>query len=308
MIRVGILGAGHLGKIHLKLLKGISGLEISGFYDADPAVSATIEKEFGAKAFSSAEELVQASDAVDIVTPTPFHFSYAMAAIKAGKHIFIEKPVTLNSKEAKKLLQLANEANIVAHAGHVERFNPAFLAARPQIERPVFIDCQRIATWNPRGTDVSVVLDLMVHDIDLILHLVKSPVKKINATGSPVLCPSADIAEARIEFDNGCVATISVSRVATHNVRKMTVFQKDNYFSLDLLEKTAVRSSVGQDGGSKFITHEKIETRPVNAIEHELTLFAAAIGKQENEAVTLDEAYNTMKVADEILEVIKRGA
>ncbi len=308
MIRVGILGAGHLGKIHLKLLKDVKEFEVVGFFDNDPEVSAAVQKGSSLKPFASAHELIAQSDAIDIVTPTPFHFEYASAAIKAGKHIFIEKPVTLNSQEAKKLLVLANEGSIVAHAGHVERFNPAFLAARPLIERPVFIDCRRIATWNPRGTDVSVVLDLMVHDIDLVLHLVKSPVKKISATGSPVLCPTDDIAEARIEFDNGCVATISTSRVATHNMRKMTVFQNENYFSLDLLEKSAVKSYTTDPQGSvKHIQHEKLDTHPINAIEHELRLFAGAIHKEKNNAVTLDEAYNTMKVADEIMEVIKKN-
>lgn len=308
MIRVGILGAGHLGKIHLGLLKKIPAFTIVGFYDSDAAVAREVSAATGVAAFASAAELIGQCDAVDIVTPTPFHFEYASAAIKAARHIFIEKPVTINSAEAKKLLVLANEASVVAHAGHVERFNPAYLAARPAISRPVFIDCRRIATYNPRGTDVSVVLDLMVHDIDLVLNLVKSPVKKISATGSPVLCPTEDIAEARIEFDNGCVATLSTSRVATHNLRKMTVFQKENYFSLDLLEKTVVKSFTSGEGSFKQITHEKLETQPINAIGHELTLFANAIHKQQNEAVTLDEACHTMRVADEILEIIKKNS
>jgi predicted dehydrogenase len=307
MIRVGILGAGHLGKIHMSLLKNLKGFEIIGFYDNNPEVSVKMEKESGIKYFSSAQDLINACDAIDIVTPTPFHFEYASMAIKAAKHLFIEKPITISSAEAKKLVFLAREANIVAHAGHVERFNPAFMATESQIDRPVFIDCRRIATYNPRGTDVSVVLDLMVHDIDLVLHLVKSPVKKISATGSAVLCPTEDIAEARIEFDNGCVATISASRVATHNLRKMTVFQKENYFSMDFLEKAAVKSIVEKENDIKKITHQKLEIQPVNAIERELQLFAGAINHQKNNAVTLEEAYNTMKVADEILEVIKKN-
>jgi hypothetical protein len=309
MIRVGLLGAGHLGKIHLKLLKNLPGVEITGFHDTDATVCSKVEPEYGVPSFADAKALIAASDAVDIVTPTPFHYEYASAAIRAGKHIFIEKPVTVNSQEAKKLLGLANEAKVVAHAGHVERFNPAFLAGRPHITRPVFIDCRRIATWNPRGTDVSVVLDLMVHDIDLVLHLVKSSIKKISATGSPVLCPTDDIAEARLEFDNGCVATISCSRVATNNIRKMTVFQQSDYISMDFLEKTASRSYPGVDAaGAKLLHHDKLETHPVNAIEHELKLFLAAIGKEKNEAVTLEDACNTMKVADEIMAVIRKNS
>ncbi len=306
MIRIGILGAGHLGKIHMKLLKSVKAFEIVGFYDNNSEVATETEKETGLKVFSSPQDLINVCDAIDIVTPTPHHFTYASMAIKTAKHIFIEKPITVNSEEAKKLVFLAREANIVAHAGHVERFNPAFLASEPEITRPVFIDCRRIASYNVRGTDVSVVLDLMVHDIDLVLHLIKSPVKKISATGSAVLCVTEDIAEARIEFDNGSVATISATRVATHNLRKMTVFQKDNYFSMDFLEKTAVKSIVEMENDVKKITHQKLETRPINAIEHELQLFADAINKQKNNAVTLEEAYNTMKIADAILEVIRK--
>ena len=308
MIRVAILGAGHLGKIHLKLLQNLSEFEIAGFYDNDAETLQKVSAEFGVKGFTNADELIGSSDAIDIVTPTPFHYEYASAAIKAGKHVFIEKPVTGGYALAKKLLTLANEANIVAHAGYVERFNPAFTAARPKIDRPLFIDCRRIATWNPRGTDVSVILDLMVHDIDLVLNLVRSPVRKILATGAPVLCPTEDIAEARIEFDNGCVATLSTSRVATHNLRKLTVFQKQNYFSVDLLEKSASESYAATDAtGARFVQHDKLAVQPVNAIEHELKMFAQAIKKQKTEAVTLDEACNTLKVAEQILETIRRN-
>lgn len=305
MIRVGILGAGHLGKIHLKLAKNIAGMTLVGFYDLDEAAAAEVEKLSGVKRFPSAKELVAACDAIDIVTPTPFHFEYAAMAIKAGKHVFIEKPVTPNAQEAKKLLVLAAEANVVGHVGHVERFNPAFLAARPQIRRPRLIDCRRLALYNPRGTDVSVVLDLMVHDIDLVLNMVNSSVKKISASGKPVLCPTDDVAEARIEFDNGCVATLYTSRVATENVRKVTVFQDEDFFTLDLLEKTATRCYAGKDRGAPFMQQDKIPTGSINAIEHELTLFAKAIKKEKTAGVTLEEACNTMKVADQIMEAIR---
>lgn len=307
MIRIGLLGVGHLGKIHLKLLKELKEFEVAGIYDVDKVSAAPIANEFGVKIHDSAEDLFKVCEAVDIVTPTLFHFDYAVAAIRSGKHIFVEKPVTQNAAEAKKLVQLVNEAKVVAHAGHVERFNPAFTAIRSEIQRPVFIDCQRIAQYNPRGTDVSVVLDLMVHDIDLVLSLVRSNVKKISATGSSVLCPTEDIAEARLEFDNGCVATLSASRVATHNLRKMTVFEKDCYYSLDLMEKTAVRSFVNDKKGAKEISHEPMPVTPHNAIQHELRLFAGAIRREANEAVTLEEAYNTMKVADDILAAIHRN-
>lgn len=306
MIRVGILGAGHLGKIHIRLAKNISGMTLAGFYDVDEAAAAEVERQTGVKRYASAKELIAACDALDVVTPTPFHFEYAAMAIKEGKHVFIEKPVTPNAQEAKKLLVLANEANVIGHVGHVERFNPAYLAARPQVRRPLFIDCRRLALYNPRGTDVSVVLDLMVHDIDLVLNMVNSPVKKINASGTPVLCPTDDVAEARIEFDNGCVATLYTSRVATENVRKVTVFQNEDFFTLDLLEKTATRSYPCEPHeGALFMRQDKIPTEPINAIEHELTLFAKAIKKEKTAGVTLEEACNTMKVADQIMEAIR---
>jgi predicted dehydrogenase len=307
MIRVGILGAGHLGRIHLGLAQNIAGLELAGFFDKDPAAAAETEKNSGVKRYPSAEELIADCDAIDIVTPTPVHFLYASMAIKAGKHVFIEKPVTSNAQEAKKLLVLVSEANVVAHVGHVERFNPAYLAARPHIGRPVLIDCRRLAVYNPRGTDVSVVLDLMVHDIDLLLNLVKSPVKKISATGAPVLSASEDVAEARIEFDNGCVANLSVSRVAPSNERKLTVYQDNDFFTLDLLEKTALRSyPCDPHARTLFMQQDKIETQPVNAIALELSLFAKAIGKEKTAAVTLEEAYATMKVADSVIDVIRQ--
>jgi len=205
----------------------------------------------------------------------------------------------------------------------VERFNPAFLAAESFITRPFFIDCQRISTYNPRGTDVSVVLDLMIHDINLMLHLVKSNIKKISATGAAVLCDTEDMAEARIEFDNGCVANLTASRIALSNKRKMNIFQKENYLSLDFLNKTAEKVEIKKalslltsgekkekvlaGFGDKSLIHESLEVKPINAIAHELQLFADAIKNKRDAVVTLDEAYHTMKIADEILGIIKKN-
>ena len=279
-----------------------------------------VKKEFAVEAFENADDLIKQCDALSIVTPTLFHFDYACRVIKAGKHAFIEKPVTLNSTESKKLAQLAREAGIIAQAGYVERFNPAFLAAEPFITRPIFIDFQRISTYNPRGTDVSVVLDLMIHDINLMLQIVKSNIKKISATGSAVLCDTEDIAEARVEFDNGCVANLTASRIALNNNRKMNVFQKGNYLSLDFINKTAVKAELRKNSqaltrqekvyasfGDKSLVHENLEIKPINAIAHELHLFAEAIKNKTSAVVSLDEAYHTMKIADEILGIIKKN-
>ncbi|HWY38142.1 MAG TPA: Gfo/Idh/MocA family oxidoreductase [Bacteroidia bacterium] len=317
MLKAGVIGAGHLGKIHLMLLKKTNGFNLVGFYDIDPLVSQNVKKEFEVEAFEDADTLIKQCDALIIVTPTLFHFDYACRAIKAGKHIFIEKPVTVSSAESKKLVQLAHEAGIIAQAGYVERFNPAFLAGEPFVTRPVLIDCQRISTYNPRGTDVSVVLDLMIHDINLVLHLVKSTIKKISATGSVVLCDTEDIAEARIEFDNGCVANLTASRIASNNTRQMNIFQKEGYLALDFINKTAVYAEATKGEvpagkthvsfGDKNLVHNHLEVKPINAIAHELQLFAESIKNKKVNGVTLDEAYLTMKVADEILAVIKKG-
>src|ERR1039458_2114666 len=206
MVKIGVLGVGHLGKIHLSLLRQIPQFELMGFYDPDSSKIRKISDETGVKSYNSMEELIDACDAIDIVTPTITHFDCAVKALKKSKHVFIEKPLTHTLKEAKKLLALSNEANVKVQVGHVERFNPAFLAAAPYISNPLFIETHRLAQFNPRGTDVSVVLDLMIHDIDIILSLVKANVKRISASGVAILSNTPDIANARIEFDNGCVA------------------------------------------------------------------------------------------------------
>lgn len=316
MIKIGIVGAGHLGKIHLYLLKNIPDFEIAGFFDTDKKAGAEISKETGLRAFSSYEEMEKSCQAIDIVCPTTYHYEYAQKAIKAGKHVFIEKPVTILAEETKKLLKLSQEAGITAQVGHVEQFNPAFLAAKNIIKRPVFISAERHALYNPRGTDVSVVLDLMIHDIDLILKMVKSPVKKIQAYGAQVICQTDDIAQAHIEFNNGCVATVSTSRVALHNRRSLQVFQPDNYLHIDLLNKTLTKAQLSKDkkAGNVIaerdglvISKETIQVEPINAIEYELKAFAAAIKQQSTPAVTLEDAYLTMQTVGEIMDVIKKA-
>jgi predicted dehydrogenase len=316
MIKIGILGAGHLGKIHIFLLKEIKEFEIIGFFDVDTAVSAKVEKEFAIKSYPSCEELFKKCDAIDIVCPTPFHFEYAQQAIKAGKHVFIEKPVTIHPEETKVLVQLCHEAGIVAQVGHVEQFNPAILAAKPFIARPLFITTERLALYNPRGTDVSVVLDLMIHDIDLVLSMVKSNVKKIKANGSPVICNTTDIAHARIEFDNGTIANLSVSRVAMLNKRSLQIFQKESFLSVDLLNKTLTKAELKKNYQVKenesiialrdetSIVKTNLPVIPVNAIKYELELFAEAIQNKTKAAITLDDAYLTMDITQQITDAI----
>lgn len=318
MLKIGVLGAGHLGKIHIRLIKEISEFQLVGFYDPNPESAKAVAAEFDTKAFNSIEELVEAVDAVDIVTPTLSHFDCAVKSIKKSKHIFIEKPITNTVEEARQLIQLAEEADVKVQVGHVERFNPAFIASQPYVKHPMFIEAHRLAQFNPRGTDVSVVLDLMIHDLDIILSMVKSNVRRISASGVAVVSDNPDITNARIEFDNGCVANLTASRISLKNMRKTRIFQKDAYISVDFLEKESeivrlsevegepdplsVTIDLGEGKGQKEIYFEKPDVAPNNAIKEELMAFAKSIINNTNTAVTIHDGYNALDVAHQIIE------
>jgi predicted dehydrogenase len=323
MIKIGLLGAGHLGKIHLRLLKEIPAFEVVGFYDLNQQNAAEVEQIFGVKAFSDAEILMDACDALDIVTPTVSHFDLASKAIKKHKHTFIEKPLVTTQKEARTLLKLAVEANVKVQVGYVERFNPAFITALPYINRPFFIEAQRISEYHTRGTDVPVVLDMMIHDIDLIMHMVKSPVKKVSATGAAVVSDGADMANARIEFDNGCIANITASRVDLSKVRKTRIFQRDAFISIDFLNKKVEVQHLSDytghpepgmtvighpEGRQKQITIEHPVVPELNAIKTELEGFAKAIKENTTPPVSIQEGVASMEVAFKILEQLKHNA
>jgi len=321
MIKIGVLGAGHLGKIHIRLLKEIENFEFVGFYDPDEENSKKVAEEYNTKAFSSIAELLDNIDAVDIVTPTISHFDCAVDAIKKGKHVFIEKPVTTTVEEAEELIKLAHEAGIKIQVGHVERFNPAFLVSKDKINNPMFIETHRLAQFNPRGTDVPVVLDLMIHDLDIVLSIVKSNVSKISAGGVAVVSDTPDIANARIEFDNGCVANLTASRISMKNMRKSRFFQKDAYIAVDFLEKEAeivkmkeidgepdplaVILELGEGKKNKEIYFDKPKVEANNAIKDELSCFNAAIANNTTPPVTIEDGYNALKVAHQILEKMK---
>ena len=236
-LKAGVLGAGHLGKIHLKLLNQSEKYDLVGFYDPDEARAEKVQKEFGYTYFNSIERLIESVDIVDIVTPTLSHYNSAIKAITKGKHVFIEKPITSSVEEAEHIRLLVNENNLRGQLGHVERFNPAFIAVKNEISSPMFIETHRLSEFNPRGTDVPVVLDLMIHDIDIILSVVNSQVKNISASGVSVISETPDIANARIEFENGCIANLTASRISMKNMRKSRFFQKDAYISVDFLKK-----------------------------------------------------------------------
>ena len=241
MTKIGVIGAGHLGKIHIRLLKEIKEFDLIGFYDTNPVNSKKITTEFGISSFGSAKELIDKCDAIDVVTPTKFHFEYAKMAIEKGKHLFVEKPITATIDEAQKLVKLAERKDIKVQVGHVERFNPAFTAIQKDCNNPMFIEAHRLAEFNPRGTDIPVVHDLMIHDIDIILKIVDSKIKSIHASGVSIISDTPDIANARIEFENGCVANLTASRISFKNMRKTRIFQKNAYIVVDFLSTLQVK-------------------------------------------------------------------
>jgi predicted dehydrogenase len=321
MLNIGVLGVGHLGKIHLKLIKEIPGFNLIGIYDTNESLAAQVAAEYNTQYFKNIDDLIDKVDVVDIVTPTLAHYEGAVKCLKKSKHVFIEKPITNTLAEAKELISLANEANVKVQIGHVERFNPAFLIAKPFLTKPLFIETHRLAQFNPRGTDVPVVLDLMIHDIDIILHVVKSSIKKISASGVAVVSDTHDIANARIEFDNGCVANLTASRISLKNMRKSRFFQKDAYIAVDFLKKTsevvrlkevdgpvdplAMVIDLGEGKGSKIIYFEKPTVQETNAIKMELEVFYESINKNTTPIVSIQDGYDALNVAGQIIDKLK---
>jgi len=317
MLKTGVFGTGHLGKFHLNNWKEIEGAELVGFFDPDDSTAAEVSAKYNLRRFTSVDELLDACDAADIIAPTSFHFDLCKAAITKGKHVFVEKPLAHTIDEAKELVKLAKEANIKFQVGHVERFNPAFLALRNMQLEPMFIEVHRLAQFNPRGTDVSVILDLMIHDIDIILSLVKSNVKNIYANGVAVMSDTPDIANVRIEFDNSCVANLTSSRISMKKMRKMRLFQKDAYIGIDFLEKKTevIRLNTAEDKGAftfdietnhgkKTIAISNPVIEESNAIKMELQAFHDAISNNTDTPVNVIDGFRAMDVAHQILEKI----
>ena len=317
MLKAGVLGAGHLGKIHLKLLNQSTNYELVGFYDPIKENAEKVSAEFGYKAFDTIEELINAVDVVDIVTPTLSHFDCAKEAIEKGKHIFIEKPITKTVQEAETLIQLAKKYNVKGQVGHVERFNPAFTAVKNMIINPMFIEAHRLAEFNPRGTDVPVVLDLMIHDIDVILSVVESKVKSVNASGVSVISETPDITNARIEFENGCVANLTASRISLKNMRKSRFFQRDAYIAVDFFEKATEVVKMkdapefpgdfdmilqNAEGVKKQIYFENPKIESNNAILDELNAFADSINNNTTPIVSLQQGTEALRVAQMIID------
>jgi predicted dehydrogenase len=321
-LKIGVLGAGHLGKIHIRLLQELDTLfELVGFYDSDAKIAELVSEKFGIKSFDNIEELLDAAQVVDIVTPTVTHFALAKQALQRGKHIFIEKPLTETLEEGAALVDLARKKNLKVQVGHVERFNPAFVAARTYLNQPMFIETHRLAQFNPRGCDVPVVLDLMIHDIDVILSVVNAPVKNVHASGVAVVSDSHDIANARLEFENGCVANLTTSRLSMKNMRKSRFFQKNAYISVDFLSKEVevitmqdvhgesdifdMVLDLGEGKPKKKIVFEKPQIPELNAIKEELFTFHQAVAQNTRPIVSIEDGYHALEVAHRILEKLK---
>ena len=319
MLKIGIFGVGHLGKFHISNWQSIANVSIVGFYDPNDTNAEEAIKKFGLIRFDDMSSLLDAVDAVDIITPTQFHFPVCEAALRKSKHVFVEKPLANNMDEARQLIKLVGEAKVKFQVGHVERFNPAFQALKNKELNPMFIEVHRLAQFNPRGTEVSVILDLMIHDIDIILHLVNSQVKNISASGVAVMTDTPDIANVRIEFYNGCVANLTSSRISMKKMRKIRLFQKDAYIGIDFLEKKTeiikLKTEEDEDlfsfdietpNGLKTIAVENPEVGEQNAIKAELTAFRDAVINDTPTVVSEHDGFIAMEVAHQILEKIGR--
>ncbi len=317
MLKIAVFGTGHLGKFHLNNWKEIEDVELIGFFDPNDENAKVIEETYQLNRFVDPSALMDACDAVDIVAPTIHHFELCKMALRKGKHVFVEKPLANTMDEARELVKLAKESNLKFQVGHVERFNPAFLALKGYNLKPMFIEVHRLAEFNPRGTDVSVVLDLMIHDIDIILHLVNSNVSYISANGVAVMSETPDIANVRIEFDNGCVANLTSSRISLKKMRKIRLFQKDAYIGIDFLDKKTEIIRLNQpddkndfsfdietNHGTKSIGISNPKVEAVNAIKMELECFKDAIINNKETPVTIIDGFRAMEVAHLILEKI----
>ena len=319
MLKVAVFGTGHLGKFHLNNWKLIPEAEIVGFYDPNDEIAAGVVEKYQIKRFTDPAALLEICDAADIIAPTPFHFNLCEQAIRKGKHVFVEKPLANDMEEARTILKLVKESNIKLQVGHVERFNPAFLALEGIPLQPMFIEVHRLAEFNPRGTEVSVILDLMIHDIDIILHIVNSEVKNIYSSGVAVMTDTPDIANVRMEFNNGCVANLTSSRISMKKMRKMRIFQKDAYIGVDFLNKKSEiislnHSAVETEGfsfeietrsGIKSILVRNPDVPDVNAIRMELEKFTESILQNKPTLVSELDGYRAMDIAHQILQKIK---
>jgi predicted dehydrogenase len=323
-VKIGVVGTGHLGNLHTKMFSQIATAELVGIYDADTARAERVASEHGTKAFSQLDQLFGSVRAISIATTTTAHYEVARKALECGLHTFIEKPITETIDQARELVALADSKNVALQVGHIERFNPAILALEQYKIRPLFIESHRLAQFNPRGSEVAVVLDLMIHDIDLILSLVRSPVTRVDANGVAVVSDSEDIANARIQFENGCVANVTASRISQNKMRKMRLFQNDAYISIDFsqglaevfrlvdegdpnVKPTMMLGKIDQGQRKRLIVYEQPEVKEVNALKYELELFIKSVIDGTEPPVTGRDGLQALEVAQIILKMISEN-
>jgi len=323
-IKIGVIGTGHLGNLHTKLFKQVSGCVVTGIYDIDENKAKQVAADHDVKCYESLDELFNDVEAVSIVASTSAHYELAMKSLEHGKHIFLEKPITATIEQGEEVVKLAKEKGLLVQVGHIERFNPALLSLEKYMLDPMFIQTDRLAQFNPRGTDVAVVLDLMIHDIDIILSLIKSEVKHVSASGVPVVSDTIDIANARIEFENGAVANVTASRISQKKMRKMRMFQRDTYIAVDfgsgVSEVFRLESpenmgegplmsfgEIGVGDRKKLVVYEQPELKQVNALQHELQLFVDAVTNNTQPVVSGGDGLRALKVAEIIIAKIEES-
>ncbi len=321
-LNIGVVGTGHLGKLHTKMFKEIENCNLVGINDSNIEQANKVGEEFGVNVFESINDLLNKVEAVSIAATTSAHYDLAKKCLNAGKHIFIEKPITATIPQAEEIVKLADSLNLNIQVGHIERFNPALVSMEKYINDPKFIQTDRLAQFNPRGTDVAVVLDLMIHDIDIILSLIKSKVENIDASGVAVVSDNLDIANARILFENGAVANVTASRISQKKMRKMRIFQRDGYIALDFVTGVSEVYSllpvdqkvkegfisfgeIGVGDKKKRLVYEQPEQKEINALQYELQLFVNSVLKKEKPVVTGNDGLGALRVAKIIIDKIE---
>ncbi len=307
MLRVAVIGAGYLGKFHAQKYASLQGVQLIGVVDPDPRARDAVAAELGCEALADHRDLLGRVDAVSVVTPTPHHRRVAGDLLEAGAHVLVEKPITVTVQEARELIDLAANHGRVLQVGHLERFNPAMLAARERLQAPRFIESTRLAPFKARGTDVSVILDLMIHDIDLVLDMVRSPLESIDAVGAPVFTAESDIANARLRFANGCVADVTASRISMKAERKLRVFQADAYLSIDLQQKllTEVRKAgVSESDGTPRVDLQESRFDQGDALLEEIKAFVRCIEEGLPPPVTGEDGLRALETAERITRLL----
>jgi predicted dehydrogenase len=321
-LKVGVIGTGHLGKLHTKMFKSIDNCELVGIYDSNPEQAKAVSTEFNVQSSASITDLLKKVDAVSIAATTTAHYEVAKKCFENGVHVFIEKPITATIKEAEELVEISEKKNLNLQVGHIERFNPALVSMEKYIDEPKFIQTDRLAQFNPRGTDVAVVLDLMIHDIDIILSLVKSDVIDVQANGVAVVSDHLDIANARLQFANGAVANVTASRISQKKLRKMRIFQKDSYIALDFVTGVAESyrlvapdaevspslisfGEIGVGDKRKKLVYEQPEQKELNALQYELQLFVNSVINKTKPLVSGIDGLRALKVAQIIIQKIE---